>query len=88
MEVYINHKNIKVCSNVLLDGTVFDYFHYFIHTMIIGTPVKEWHNNINIFTDRKCISMSHFHSGCIRHRWASTSTDENKGEVLGYITFS
>ena len=30
----------KVCSNVILGGTVFKYFDYFMHRMIIGTPVK------------------------------------------------
>ena len=56
--MYKNPQNTEVCPNLLLDGTVFDYFDYFIHRMIIGTPVKEWHNNLYILKQIQSVLQS------------------------------
>ena len=89
MEVYTNYQNTDVCSNLILGERVFNYFDYFIHRMIIGTPVKEWHNNLYIFKQIQSVFLSViFTVGVFFHRGASTSISENEGEVLGHITFS
>ena len=57
--MYTNHQKYRsICSNVILGETVFDNFDYFKHAMIIGTPVKEWHNNVNNFKRIQSVFVS------------------------------
>ena len=84
MEVYTNHQNIEVCSNLVLGRTIFNYFDYFIHRMIIDTPVKEWHNNLYILKQIQSLFL-----------WVISTVGvlgiggrQPACEVLGHITFS
>ena len=49
-DLYTNHQKYRsICSNEILGGTVFDYFDYFIQTVIIGTIISIFLNRYKVY---------------------------------------